>query len=237
MANLRLVYNNQVTAVGGSSTAAACNDYKSQFQSGTSFVVTTSSISGNIAVTAVLAEDIGPVTMTVSSTSTVENTTSTTNTTTPNVAHGGVKYTTVYLTVGATTSFTVSFNKTVKVSRFIIGKYWTPTHNMGYGITVGYNEATTIERLQSGDQYVVKLPKSKTLQFELQYLNESDKFQLFDIVRVVGRSGLVFVSAFPQDTFQDKEQMYCIYGRFGSLPNISHTTYTMYSSTIQLEEF
>jgi hypothetical protein len=236
MANLRIVYNNQVTAVGGSSTAAACNDYKSQFQSGTSFVVTTSSLTGSIAIVAVLAEDVGPVTMTVSS-SVAENTTSASGTTTPNVAHGGVKYVALYTTANNATSFTISFNKTVKVSRFIIGKYWSPTHNVGYGVSIGYNENTTVERLQSGDQYIVQLPKNKTLQFELQYLNESDKYQLFDIVRVIGKSKPIFVSVFPGDTYQDKEQMYTIYGRFNTLPNIAHTTYTMYSSSIQLEEF
>lgn len=235
MANLRIVSNNQVTAVGGSATAAACNDYKSQFQSGSSFVITTSSLTGSIAIIAVLAEDVGPVTMTVSS-SVTESTTSSTNTT-PNVAHGGVKYVALYTTVSGATTFTVTFNKSVKVSRFIIGKYWSPTHNVGYGVSVGYNDATTIERLQSGDQYVVKQPKNKTIQFELQYLNETDKFQLFDILRIQGKSSPVFVSVFPQDTQQDKEQMYSLYGRFNTLGNIAHTTYTMYSSSLQLEEF
>ena len=235
MASLRIISNNQVTAVGGSSSAAACNDYKSQFQSGSSFVVTTSSLTGNIGIIAVLAEDLGPVTMTASS-SVSESTTSSSGTTTPNVAHGGVKYVALYMSVSGATTFNISFNKTVKVSRFIIGKYWSPVHNVGYGITVGYNEATTVERLQSGDQYITKLPKSKTLQFELQYLNESDKFNLFDIARVAGKVTPIFVSVFPGDTLQDKEQMYSIYGRLNAPPNISHTTYTIYSSSLQLEE-
>lgn len=235
MANLRIVSNNQVTAVGGSATAAACNDYKSQFQTGTSFTVTTSSLTGAIAIVAVLAEDVGPVTMTVSD-SVTESSTSSTNTT-PNVAHGGVKYVALYTTASAATSFSITFNKSVKVSRFIIGKYWSPTHNVGYGVSVGYNEATTIERLQSGDQYIVKQPKNKTLQFELQYLNEQDKFELFDILRIQGKSTPLFVSVFPQDTFQDKEQMYSIYGRLNTLSNIAYATYTMYTSSLQLEEF
>lgn len=235
MANLRIVSNNQVTAVGGSTTAAATNDYKSQFQSGTSFVVTTSSLTGPIAIVAVLAEDIGPVTMTVSS-SVVDSTTSTTNTT-PNVAFGGVKYVALYTTASAATSFTVTFNKSVKVSRFIIGNYWSPTHNVGYGVSTGYNDASSIERLQSGDQYVVKQPKNKILQFELQYLNENDKFQFFDILRVQGKATPLFVSVFPEDALKDKEQMYSIYGRFNTLSNIAHSTFTMYSSSVQLEEF
>lgn len=238
MANLRIVSKNQVTAVGGSSTAAACNDYKSQFQSGSSFTVSTSSLSGNIAIVAVLAEDVAAVTMTYSSSSSSETTSSDINTT-PVVGYGGVKYIAIYTTASGATSFNISFNKTVKVSRFIIGNYWSPTHNMGFGISVGYTDATTIERLQTGDQYIVSLPRHKTMQFELQYLNEDDKFRLFDIARSCGRTTPIFVSGFPESsaTLKDKEQMYSIYGRFNTPPNIAHTIFTMYSSSLQLEEF
>lgn len=235
MANLRIVSKNQVTAVGGSSTAAACNDYKSQFQSGNSFAVTTSSLSGDIAIIAVLAEDVAAVTMTCT-TAVTESTTSTINTT-PGIQYGGVKYVAIYTTASGATSFSITFNKTVKVSRFIIGNYWSPTHNMGYGISVGYTDSSTVERLQTGDQYIVALPRHKTMQFELQYLNETDKFTMFDIARVCGKVTPVFVSAFPGDTYQDKEQMYSIYGRFNTPANIAHSTFTMYSSSLQLEEF
>jgi len=235
MANLRIVSKNEVTAVGGSSTAAACNDYKSQFQSGSSFTVTTNSLSGNIAIVAVLAEDVGSVTMTTSGGSVSDTTTSSIDNT-PTVGYGGVKYIASYATASGATSFNISFNKTVKVSRFIIGNYWSPTHNMGFGISVGYTDATTIERLQTGDQYIVSLPRHKTMQFELQYLNEDDKFRMFDIARICGKATPIFVSGFPSDSYKDKEQMYSIYGRFNTPPNIAHTIFTMYSSSLQLEE-
>ena len=237
MANLRIISKNQVTAVSGSTTGAnAANDYKSQFQSGNSFTVTTTSITGAVAIIAVLAEDVDAVTMTCT-TAVTESTTSTINTT-PGIQYGGVKYVALYRTLNSgTTSFAVTFNKTVKVSRFIIGNYWSPTHNMGYGISVGYTDSSTVERLQTGDQYIVALPRHKTMQFELQYLNETDKFTMFDIARVCGKVTPVFVSAFPGDTHQDKEQMYSIYGRFNTPANIAHSTFTMYSSSLQLEEF
>lgn len=240
MANLRIIYNNRVTAVGGSSTAAATTDYKSQFQSGTSFSVTTAALTGPVAVVAVLAEDVAAVTMTVTANGTASTTESTTSgaNTAPSVGYGGVKYVAVYYTpTASTTGFTVAFNKTVKVSRFIIGNYWSPKHNTGYGVSVGYNELSTTERLQSGDQYVTKLPKNRTIQFDLQYMDESDKYTFFDILRTNGKTVPLFVSVFPGDPYQDKEQMYSLYGRFVTLPNISHTTYTMYASTVQLEEF
>ena len=237
MANLRLIYANKLTQVNGASTAASLNDYKSQTQNGTTFTLTTSSITGPVAVVAMLANTTGTVTMTVTGqTGVVEATTSNVNTS-PNVGYGGTKYIAKYFTLASgTTSFTVTFSQAVDVSRFIVGNYWIPKYNIPFGISVGFDDATTIERLQSGDQYTTVMPRSKTMSFELAYLDESDKFYLFDLVRTIGKTSPVFVSAFPEDSYQDKEQMYSIYGRFNTPPNIAHNVYTMYASSIQLDE-
>lgn len=239
MANIRIIYANKATQVGGSSSALSLNDYKSQTQAGSSFSVTTNALSGPVGVVAVLANKVDNVTMSVSggiSGSKSDSTTSNINTS-PQVGYGGTKYLAVYGTASGATSFNISFSSSVSVSKFIIGNYWSPTHNIGYGISVGYNDTSTIERLQTGDQYVTNQPRNKTLQFDLQYLNEQDKFELFDIIRVGGKLNPIFVSAFPNDSLVDKEQMYSIYGRAANLANISHYTYTMYSSQLQLEEF
>lgn len=234
--NLRIVTNNAVTLVGGSSTAKSLNDYKSQFDTGTSFTITTTALTGPVAVVAMLTETVGSVTMTVTGqTAVTESTTS--SFTGQTVGFGGGKYIVKYFTPApGTTSFTVTFSSSVKVSRFIVGNYWSPKYNTGYGVQVGYEDATTSERLQSGDLYTTVSPRNKTLQFDLQYMDESDKFQLFDIYRSIGKTRAVFVSVFPLDTDQQKEQMYSIYGKFTSPGNISHTMYSMYSSALQLEE-
>lgn len=236
MANLRILYNNKVTQVNSSATAKSLNDYKSQFDTGTTFTVTTSSVSGPVAVVAMLTESTGSVTMTVTGqTGVTEATTSSFTGQTP--GYGGGKYIAKYFTLAAgTTSFTVTFGTAVKVSKFLVGNYWSPKYNTGYGMQVGYADATSFERLQSGDLYSINAPRNKTLQFDLQYMDESDKFQLFDIIKSIGKTKPLFISLFPQDTDQQKEQMYSIYGRLASPPNIGYVTYTMYSSSLQLEE-
>lgn len=234
--NLRILYNNVATAVGGSSTAASLSDYKSQYQTGSSFTVTTSAISGPVAVIAVLVGDVGPVTMNANSAINTENTTSTISTT-PMAGYGGVKYVAVYYTQASpTTSFSITFSRAVNVSRFIIGNYWSPKYNTSYGISVGYSDSSVKDRLQSGDQYITVMPRNKVMQFDLQYLDESEKFTLFDILRGISVTKPIFISAFPSDTYQDKEQMYSIYGRLSTPPNMSYHTYTMYASSLQFDE-
>jgi hypothetical protein len=234
--NLRIITQNRITQVGGSTTAKSLNDYKSQFDTGTTFTITTSSISGPVAVVALLTEATGSVTMTVSGqTAVAESTTS--SFTGQTVGFGGGKYIAKYYTLAAgTTTFTVTFSSSVKVSKFIIGNYWSPKYNTNFGVQVGYEDASTSERLQSGDLYTTVSPRNKTLQFDLQYMDESDKFQLFDILRSCGKVRPLFVSVFPQDTDKQKEQMYSIYGKLNNLNSISYVMYTIYSSSLSLEE-
>jgi hypothetical protein len=234
--NLRIITQNRVTQVGGSTTAKSLNDYKSQFDTGTTFTITTSSISGPVAVVALLTETTGSVTMTVTGqTAVAESTTS--SFTGQTAGFGGGKYIAKYYTLATgTTSFTVTFSSSVKVSKFIVGNYWSPKYNTGFGVQVGYADASTSERLQSGDLYTTIAPRNKTLQFDLQYMDESDKFQLFDILRSCGKVTPLFVSIFPDNTDKQKEQMYSIYGKLNNLSNISYVMFSFYASSVSLEE-
>jgi hypothetical protein len=234
--NLRIITQNRITQVGGSTTAKSLNDYKSQFDTGTTFTITTSSISGPVAVVALLTEATGSVTMTVTGqTAVAESTTS--SFTGQTVGFGGGKYIAKYYTLATgTTTFTVTFSSSVKVSKFIIGNYWSPKYNTGFGVQTGYADASTSERLQSGDLYTTIAPRNKTLQFDLQYMDESDKFQLFDILRSCGKVTPLFVSIFPDNTDKQKEQMYSIYGKLNNLSNISYVMFSFYASSVSLEE-
>lgn len=237
MANLRIIHNNKLTQVGGSATHPTVNDYKSQTSTNSNFVLTTSSISGNIAVVAYLPEHTGNITMTVTGfPGAIEPTISSTSNLP--IGYGGGKYVVVYLTgVSARTSFTVTFNTSVKVSKFIVGNYWSPQHNIPFGITTGYVDTSSSERLQSGDLYTTPGPRNKTMQFALEYLTDADKYEFFSILKNIGKLGCVFVSAFPEDTDKSREQMYSIYGKLSNLNGISYAQYTRYASSVDLEEF
>lgn len=235
--NLRILYVNQLTAAtGGSTPSELLNDFKSRTSTASSFTLTTNSLTGPIAIVAMLAEETGSVTMTVSGNSNAETTTSSISSSSA-VGFGGGKYVAVYYNLAsATTSFTVTFSKSVKVSRFIVGNYWVPTFNVPFGMQVGYEDTSTSERLQSGDLYSTLAPRHKTLGFELEYLTDGDKFKLFDIIKLIGKSKPIFVSLFPEDTDKEREQMYSIYGKLQNAANISYAMYTKYMSSIQIEE-
>jgi hypothetical protein len=243
--NLRIVYENEVLSATASAVAPVTvtnclNDYRSQTDQNTTFVVTTNSLTGTVAVMVLLAEEIRSNTMTVTplngtASAITESTTSISNT--APVGYGGGKYITKYITLtAATTTFTIVFNRSVKVSKIVIGNYWSPKFNTSYGVQIGYDDASTTERLQSGDLYVTNGPRHKTLQFDLQYIDQTEKFKLYDIIKQIGKSKGIFISVFPEDTDKEREQMYSMYGRFLSMPGITHSSYTLYSSSIQLEE-
>jgi hypothetical protein len=239
LAHLRLVYENKLTQVGGSTTHAALNEYKSQSAAAaSSYTLTAGSISGNIAVIAYLPEHVSSITMTITGLGSAVTDSTVTNVTSLPSGYGGGKYIAVYLTnVTARTTFTVTFSASVKVSRFIVGNYWSPKYNIPYGVSVGFSDTSSTERLQGGDLYSSSGPRHKTLSFELEYLHESDKFNLYKILKTIGKTGYVFVSAFPGDIDKEREQMYSIYGKFSDLNAIVYSQYTRYTSSVSIEEF
>jgi hypothetical protein len=237
MAHLRIVYSNKLTQVSGSAAHPTTNDYKSQTSTGTSFTLTTVPVSGSVAVVAYLPEHTSAITMTVAGFAPVIETTVSSSVNLQN-AYGGGKYVVAYLTgLSNQTNFTVTFSTSVKVSRFIVGNYWSPQHNIPFGITAGYADTSISERLQSGDLYTTPGPRNKTLQFALEYLTDTDKYEFFNILKNTGKLGCVFVSAFPEDVDKSREQMYSIYGKLTNLNGISYAQYTRYTSSVDLEEF
>lgn len=237
--NLRIITANQLTAVNSSTAAKSLNDYKSQYDTGTTFVLSTNIIpAGPIAIVAFLPETTGSISMNVSGLGTILNETTTSSYTGQSIGYGAGKYVVKYITTTqALSSFTVSFSSSVKVSKFIVGNYWAPKYNTQFGVEVGFEDSSTIERLQSGDIYATLAPRNKTLKFDLNYMDETDKFKLFDIYKSLGKTKPLFVSVFPEDTDKEKEQMFSIYGNFSTLNNITHTMFTMYSNTINISEF
>lgn len=245
MAKLRILYKNVLSTatIGGTSAPNLLTDTKSQATSvaaDTSITLTTSSaLSGNIAIVIVLAENPGSVALNLTSPTTASVTDASTNSFTTNTAGtGGLKYITLYTTASNASTFVINLNKATKISRILVGNYWEPKYNTSFGISIGHEDLTQYERLQSGDLYATLGPRHKTLNFELQYVDASEKFTLYEILRGIGKTKPVFVSAFPDNaTDRDQEQMYSIYGRLTNLPAINYRMFSVYSSQFELQEF
>lgn len=247
--NLRIVYINKATAVGGSWSAGAAanllNDYKSSTAtlSGASFTVT-ASVAGSTAcaVVLLLAKTTGSISMSVSGSGvpggvTVSDTSTTNAGVIGTIGYTGGKYIAAYFTTtGPTGTITISVPSGTEISRVIVGEYWSPKYNTSFGVSSGFSDNSTVERTQAGDLYTISSPRNKTLSFDLSYLSETDKYKMFDLIKTCGKVTPIFVSIFPNNTDKEKEQIYQIYGKFTDLSSITNTMWSQYSSSVSLEE-
>ena len=156
-------------------------------------------------------------------------------------SYGGGSCLALYFNAVATCrSFTLDFVNSagtfVEVSRVLLGSYWSPKFNTDFGLSVELNDATTEFRTESGDLINDAAPKYKLLNFSLNFMDAADRDTLFAIIRRKGRQGSVYLSIFPEDTDKEKEGIYQVYGRFAQNLAITHPMYTIYSTSIGIQE-
>lgn len=241
--NLRIIYADKVSTIAGSATHAAKNNLKSDTAAASSSysIALSSGIAANAGIMVFVPEYTGSLTMTISSPSTTVYAIDVGINTSTTIGYGGGKYIAAYIPGGIGTSFTITLSQSVKVAKIIVGTYWSPTFNTQFGLSISYDDKTSVERTQAGDLYTINAPRNKTMSFDMNYMNEADKFKFFDIIKASGRSKPIFVSAFPHglntDTsLAEKEQMYSICGIFSNMPGITHSMWTIYAASVQVEE-
>ena len=124
----------------------------------------------------------------------------------------------------------------LEVARVLAGVYWSPKFNTDFGITIDLIDQSTHSRAQSGNIITDIGPVYKKLSFNLNYMNASDRDYLLQIMRLNGMRKPMYVSLFPIDTDTNKEATYQVYGKLSSNPTITHPMYSIYSSSITIEE-
>lgn len=128
----------------------------------------------------------------------------------------------------------------IEISRLIVGDYWSPTYNTGYGIQAGIKDLSEHLRTESGDLITKRGPRFKTLGFDLQWMRASDRKEITKIFLGNGMPKPLFVSLFPDSTGTDedfqREGMHQIYGKMVQIPGVSYTSYEIYSTNMELEE-
>lgn len=131
----------------------------------------------------------------------------------------------------------IDTNKTyLEFSRILVGKAWQPVHNTKFGISVDFTDQSQHFRTQSGNLVTDNKPNYKTLNFELEWLTPSDRTEFIKLVKMVGVKQGVFVSIFPNDSDVEKESLYQIYGKFVNNVTITHPIFTVYTTSISLEQ-
>lgn len=128
----------------------------------------------------------------------------------------------------------------IEVSRLIVGSYWSPTYNTGYGLSAGIKDLSEHVRTESGDLLTKRGPRIRTLNFDLQWLATTDRKELTKLLLGNGLPKPLFVSLFPDSTGTDddyqREGIHQIYGKMVQIPGVSYTHYDIYSTSIEIEE-
>ena len=125
----------------------------------------------------------------------------------------------------------------VEVSRLIMGTYWTPRFNTGYGMSTTTVDMSSSERSEAGDLVTSAMPTYSTLSFDLKYMDKTDKSSFQKLIKYSTSKKPIFISLFPENADDySKEQVYQLYGKLKTIPGLEHPMFEMYSSNIEIEE-
>jgi hypothetical protein len=124
----------------------------------------------------------------------------------------------------------------LEAARLVCGNYWSPTYNTNFGLSIGYNDTSTQTRTEAGNLLTSTGTLHRTLDFDLQWLTAQDKTRMLSILRGNGLRKPLFVSVFPEDADNIKEQEYQIYAKLTDLSKLTHPVYSVYTSNLSLQE-
>jgi hypothetical protein len=167
-------------------------------------------------------------------------------------SYGGGTYLRVWLTPGqqvACTSIVIvitdnystsAAGRYIEASRLVIGGYWSPKYNTGYGLSGTIKDLSTHERSEAGDLVSRRAPRFNSLSFDLKWLDVSDRVQMTKILLGNGLPRPMLVSLFPDNTGTatdyEKERAHQIYGKLVTLPGVTLDTPFTYSTQFDIEE-
>lgn len=159
-------------------------------------------------------------------------------------AYGSGTYARVWLPTAQTcTGVTIGITDTnnsagyIEASRLIVGDYWSPVHNTSFGLTSAPKSLSTSMRTESGDLITNRGIQYNSMSFDLTWLTPADRAVFTKILKANGINKPLLISLFPDATEDfDKEQTYQIYGKLTQVPGLTHPMYSMYSTTVEIEE-
>lgn len=124
----------------------------------------------------------------------------------------------------------------IEISRLVVGKYFTPDNDAEMGMGINVVETSKKERSNASDLVADLGTKSKKINFDLAHMTESDRAQVYNILRGNGITKSLFISLFPEDVNPNNEQTYQIYGKLSQQSAVALSYWSAYSTTIEIEE-
>ena len=132
---------------------------------------------------------------------------------------------------------TANSNSYLEVSRLIVGKSWSPKYNTEFGIEVGVKDLSSQSRTESGDLITTRGVRYKTLNFNLNWLTYTDRTTFVNLLKTSGLSRPLAVSLFPNNSDDwDAEGLYQIFGKLTDTAAVTHPMFSVYTSSVSIEE-
>jgi len=133
-----------------------------------------------------------------------------------------------------TITLTSSVVSAIDCARIICGTYWESSRQVNRGIQLGYEDLSEITTTRSGNTYEDRKPITETMQFDLEYLYDTDRQQLQKLMRSWGSSGLIYYCVFPNNANPEVTQSYSMYGR-SNTNNLQYQFHSYYNTNLDIK--
>lgn len=130
-------------------------------------------------------------------------------------------------------TITLPSSGTITCSRIIAGELWQPNRFASNGIKHEIKNDSSVVRSGSGNLFIDKGFQYNTLSFDIEYMESTDRENLYSLLRKIGGNSFVFVSLF-SDTTNSLAEDYSIYGVITNSP-ITYEIYNIYSYSVSIE--
>lgn len=131
---------------------------------------------------------------------------------------------------------TLTNSAVIDCARIVCGTYWESTRQASNGITVDFADGSDVTTTRSGNTYVDRKPILDSLNLSLEYIDDSDRKQLLNIMRSWGSNGLIYLCVFPDNTNPELTQSYSIYGR-NQNNSIQYQLYSLYNTSLTVNSW
>jgi hypothetical protein len=123
----------------------------------------------------------------------------------------------------------------VQIGRVFLGPVWQPEINMAYGVDLGWNTDTQIQKARSGAQYFDERNPQRNVNFAVNFMSLSQAMgRAFELQRRAGVSKEVLYIFDPADTQQALRRQFL--GRLRELSPIEFPTYGVHNTGFSIEE-
>jgi len=124
----------------------------------------------------------------------------------------------------------------IELSRIIAGAYWEPEKGASYGASVAFVDSTTGQRTSAGGLITDRGTIHREMSFSLGAMNATDRQNLNNLFRSIGKSQPLFVSLTPGDSNTEGELFGQIYGKLEDGITTDFAFYRYYSSQMKIIE-